>query len=174
MGPAVRKPFDVIIRHASEQDAEAMAAYMAALSAEALDTVTRRAPPSVDDERAFVRNAQSAERAFILLAVRGAEVVGLLDLWAGAASEFRHCGHFGMSVAKAWRGKGVGRQLLNTAMRDALAWEGFCRLELEVTPWNTPAIHLYESLGFQVEARKAKAANFRGAPEEVILMARTW
>ncbi|MDB5451763.1 MAG: hypothetical protein JWO33_341 [Caulobacteraceae bacterium] len=170
----VRKLSDVIIRNASEQDADAMAAYMAALSAEELDTVTRRPPPSVDDERAFVRKAQGAERAFILLAFCGGELVGLLDLWARGAPEFRHCGHFGMSVAKEWRGKGVGRRLLNVALRDALAWEGFCRLELEVTPWNTPAIRLYESLGFKVEARKAKAANFRGSPEEVILMARTW
>jgi len=170
----VRELSDVTIRRASEQDAEAMAAYMAALLAEGLDTVTRRAPPSVDDERTFVRNAQSAERAFILLAVCGGQVVGLLDLWAGASPEFRHCGHFGMSVAKEWRGKGVGRHLLDTAMHAALAWEGFCRLELEVTPWNTAAIHLYESLGFKIEARKAKAANFRGLPEEMILMARTW
>lgn len=170
----MRELCDVIIRSASEQDAEAMAAYMAALLAEQLDTVTRRAPPSLDDERTFVRNAQSAERAFVLLALCDGEVVGLLDLWAGASPEFRHCGHFGMSVAKEWRGKGVGRHLLNTALNNALAWEGFCRLELEVTPWNTVAIHLYKSLGFKVEARKAKAANFRGLPEEILLMARTW
>lgn len=81
----MRRLPEVIIRNASEQDAEAMAAFMAGLSAEALDTVTRRAPPSADDERAFVRNAESAERAFILLALCGAEVVGLLDLWAGAS-----------------------------------------------------------------------------------------
>lgn len=164
----------VTIRNASEHDAEAMAAYMAALSAEALDTVSRRPPRSVDDERAFVRKALSAERAFILLAFFHEEVVGLLDLWAGASPEFRHCGQFGMSVARDWRGKGIGRRLLVTALDDALAWEGFCRLELEVAPWNTPAIGLYESLGFNVEARKAKAVNFRGRPEEFILMACTW
>lgn len=40
--------------------------------------------------------------------------------------------------------------------------------------WNAPAIALYESLGFKLEARMAKAINLRGTPEDMLLMALTW
>jgi RimJ/RimL family protein N-acetyltransferase len=47
-------------------------------------------------------------------------------------------------------------------------------LEIEVVPWNAPAIALYQSLGFIVEATKAKAINLRGRPEDLLLMAMVW
>jgi hypothetical protein len=36
-------------------------------------------------------------------------------------------------------------------------WPGFCRIELDVVPWNTPGIRLYEPFGFAHEGRKRKA-----------------
>lgn len=151
-----------------------MTVFMSALSAEAPDTISRRLAPTVNEERAFVRRAEDAERAFILLALDADEVIGLLDLWAGSTACTRHSARFGMSVAKARRNQGVGRRLVQAAVDRALTWEGFCRLELEVTVWNAPAIRLYESLGFGVEGRRVKSLNLRGTPEDVLLMARTW
>lgn len=162
------------VRAATEADADRMVTYMSALTAEAPDTITRRPPPSSDDQRQFVRRAESAERAFILLAMQNDEVLGLLDLWAGGTPETRHSARFGMSVAKARRNRGVGRQLVGAAVERALAWDGFCRLELEVAAWNMPAIHLYERLDFKLEGRKCKAVNIRGLPEDTLVMARTW
>jgi GNAT superfamily N-acetyltransferase len=49
-------------------------------------------------------------------------------------------------VKPAWRGKGVGRQLL--ARLAQLAVERNCgRLEWAVLDWNEPAIHFYRGLG---------------------------
>ena len=79
-----------------------------------------------------------------------------------------------MSVAKAWRGRGVGRKLLAAAIDRARDWPGFCRIELECVAWNTAGVRLYESLGFVLEARKTKAINLRGRPEDMLLMALTW
>ena len=86
----------------------------------------------------------------------------------------RHSGAFGMSVDQAYRGQGIGRRLLEHGIAEARSWPGFCRLELGVTPWNVRAIALYESLGFVLEARKAKAINLRGQPEDDLLMALVW
>jgi putative acetyltransferase len=165
---------EVTIRRARQTDAAAMADYMAALMAERLDTITRREPPTVEDERDWVIQAEMAERGAILLALEGETVVGMLDLWAGDRPETRHAGQFGMSVAKAWRRHGVGRKLLVRAIEEARAWPGFRRLELECAPWNTGAIALYESLGFALEARMRYAMNLRGQPEDMLLMALTW
>jgi len=164
----------VVVRRAREDDAAAMSAYMAALMAERLDTITQREIPSVEDERDWVFQANVAERGMILLAMADDEVVGMLDLWAGTRPDDRHAGRFGMSVAKGWRRCGVGRALLGAAIERAREWPGFCRLELECAPWNTGAVALYESLGFEHEGRMRKALNLRGRPEDMLLMARTW
>jgi len=163
-----------VIRPARTDDAEAMVAYMTALTAEGLDTISVRFPPSLEDEREFVLRSKVSERILILLAFSGDDLVGMLDLSAGQRPSDRHAGRFGMSVAKAWRGRGVGRKLLAAAIEETRGWPGFCRIELECAPWNTPAIALYESLGFVLEARRRKALNLRGLPEDMLLMALTW
>jgi RimJ/RimL family protein N-acetyltransferase len=164
----------VVVRRAREADAAAMADYMAALTAERLQTITPREPPSVEDERDWVLQAAFAERGMILLAEVGDEVIGLLDFWGGERPDNRHAGSFGMSVAKAWRGRGVGRRMLQHVIEEARGWPGFCRIELECVAWNTNAIGLYESLGFVVEGRMVKAINLRGKPEDMLVMALTW
>ncbi len=171
---AALKPDEVRVRRAREADAAALAAYMAELMAERLDTISQRETPTVPEEREWVLRANVVERGMILLAQAGEAVIGLLDLWAGERDDNRHVGRFGMSVARDWRGRGVGRRLLTRAIKEARAWPGFCRLELECVSWNAPAIALYESLGFKLEARMAKTINLRGKPEDMLLMALTW
>jgi putative acetyltransferase len=164
----------VEVRRAREADAAALADYMAGLMAERLDTISRREIPSVPEERDWILRATMVERGMILLAMVDDAVVGALDLWAGERPDNRHTGQLGMSVARPWRGRGVGRRLLMRAIEEVRAWPGFCRLELECVAWNAPAIALYESTGFKLEARMAKAINLRGRPEDMLLMALTW
>ncbi|MGN1180563.1 MAG: ribosomal protein S18-alanine N-acetyltransferase [Suilimivivens sp.] len=53
-------------------------------------------------------------------------------------------------VAEKFRQKGIGRSLMEYMLREApLFGIGDCTLEVRVS--NTPAIHLYESLGFKGE-----------------------
>lgn len=53
-------------------------------------------------------------------------------------------------VASDFRGKGIGRALMEHMLREAaLHGMGDCTLEVRVS--NVPAIHLYESLGFKSE-----------------------
>jgi len=164
----------IVIRPARIDDAEAMVAYLAALTAERLDTISLQTSPTLEDEREFVLRSQLSERILILLAFAGETMVGMLDLSAGDRPSDRHAGRFGMSVAKAWRARGVGRKLLVAVIQETQAWPGFCRIELECAPWNAPAIALYESMGFELEARRRKALNLRGRPEDMLLMALTW
>jgi RimJ/RimL family protein N-acetyltransferase len=165
---------DIIIREPVASDAAALAAYTAALVAEGPGTITLRVAPTVEQEVEFITKNAAAERAFILIAVDGDRVVGLLDLQAGEREHNRHSGRFGMSVAKDHRGQGLGRRLLEEMIAKTKHWPGFCRIELEVFPHNTAAIRLYESAGFEVEARKTKAVNMQGKPEDLLLMALTW
>lgn len=163
-----------LIREITQGDAEALVAYVEALVAEGTGTITLRKAPSLEQEREFIAKSEAAERAFILVAVDGERVIGMLDLQAGERDFNRHCGRFGMSVAKDWRGRGVGRAILKAAITKTREWPGFCRIELEVFPHNTAAIALYESLGFELEARKVKAVQMQTQPEDLLLMALVW
>lgn len=164
----------IVIREPVASDAEALAAYTAALVAEGTGTITLRRAPTVEEEAEFIAKMAAAERAFILLAVEGDRIVGLLDLQAGDREHNRHVGRFGMSVAKDKRGQGIGRRMLEDMIEKTRGWPGFCRIELEVFPHNVAAIRLYESAGFELEARKRKAVKLEGQPEDLLLMALTW
>lgn len=164
----------VVVRPARMFDAPAMVDYMDALISERLDTISIRTCPSLEDEREWIMRAEISDRLLILLATHGEEVIGMLDLSAGERADNRHAGRFGMSVARRWRGCGVGRKLLAAAIEAAREWPGFCRIELECVAWNQAGIRLYEGLGFVLEARKTKAVNLRGRPEDMLLMALTW
>jgi len=164
----------IVIRPARMFDARAMVDYMDRLIAERLDTISVRTVPTLEDEREWILRSEVSERALILLAVHSEEVVGMLDLSAGERPDNRHTGRFGMSVAKRWRGRGVGRTLLAAAVEAAREWPGFCRIELECVAWNAAGIRLYQSLGFELEGRKTKAINLRGRPEDMLVMALTW
>jgi RimJ/RimL family protein N-acetyltransferase len=164
---------NVVMRRAVVDDAEALSKFMNALADEKLDTISgSRFSP--EEEREFINKATKNGRAFLLIALDDHEVIGMLDLWAGDKPHSRHMGRLGTSVLASYRGKGVGRKLLERAIDEARKWPGFCRIELDVVPWNTPAIRLYESVGFVREGTKRKAAVFGDKTIDLIQMALVW
>jgi RimJ/RimL family protein N-acetyltransferase len=56
----------------------------------------------------------------------------------------------GMSVAREWRGKGVGTALMQACV-DWARERGIHKLALQVWPHNEAALRLYEKFGFQRE-----------------------
>ena len=169
---------DTTIRRVTPDDAAATAAYMCAIRGEVadggLDTIPWRPPKSEAQQREFLKIVADAPNAVLYAAFAEREAVGLVDIIGGSHEFDRHSGVLGVSVAKAWRGQGLGRRLMQAAIEEARNWPGFCRIELIVVTWNSGAIALYEDLGFQIEARKRKAVNFRGVPEDEFLMALVW
>jgi GNAT superfamily N-acetyltransferase len=81
----------------------------------------------------------------IYLAVRQGEVIGCCTLVAIGPNEFE-IGK--MSVAEPYRRGGVGRQLLDKVISEARRL-GARRLYLETNAKLTPAIRLYEAVGFR-------------------------
>ena len=146
---------------------------MNTLADENLDTVSGIRPTTAEEVE-FVEKAAKNGRAFFLIALDADEVIGVLDLWAGEKPINRHAGQLGTSVLAPYRRKGIGRRLLDSAIREAKTWPGFCRIELQVVPWNEPAIRLYESVGFTREGTKRKAAILGGKAVDLIQMALVW
>jgi ribosomal protein S18 acetylase RimI-like enzyme len=86
-----------------------------------------------------------------LVAVAGDELVGSVHV-----ARSRHgFGELGMTVAQAWRGRGVGSALLAAAIESARA-DGLHKLSLSVFAHNQRAIALYKKFGFIEEGRRVK------------------
>ena len=163
----------VAIRRAVVSDAAMVAAYRARLLSERPKAV-RVQPLTEAHERKEIEEAQANGRAFILIATADGKVVGHLGLWAGTEPHNRHAARFGVSVDRDLRRLGIGRRLIETAIRETKAWPGFCRIDLECDADNGVVIRLYESLGFVVEGRMRKSRDFGGGPQDSLLMALVW
>jgi len=108
----------------------------------------------------FVRESV-ATGAAQFVAVDGSTVVGWCDIFPSWAHAIKHCGSVGMGLLPAYRGQGIGQQLLAACIAKARA-NGITRIKLEVRADNAHAIKLYECMGFAHEAPKRNGMRFDG------------
>ncbi len=112
------------------------------------------------------------ERRLQLVAVHGGEVIGQLGLQQYLRVRQAHVGSFGMGVATAWQGKGVGSRLLTAALDVADNWMNLHRVELTVYVDNEAAQRLYRKFGFEVEGVLRDSALRDGVFVDTVSMAR--
>jgi len=111
------------------------------------------------------------------------ELNNTLSLWLVAMDHDKLVGYIGsqtvlgegdmmnLAVAPNYRRMGIGEGLVN-ALVAALSARGATRLALEVRASNTPAIALYEKLGFQVAGRRPNY--YRNPKEDALIMRKEW
>jgi len=105
---------------------------------------------SVADERRYLKTVQRHPDAAVFVAEDDGRLVARLSLSRDPHPASRHVADLGLMVDAAYRRRGIGRTLLEEAVVWARA-AGIRKLELHVFPWNEPALHLYESFGFERE-----------------------
>jgi ribosomal protein S18 acetylase RimI-like enzyme len=141
----------------------------------ALDAVSRErdylafleAPP-IEEVRAFV--ARNIARGYPqLVALDEGRVVGWCDVLPMDRPIMRHCGVLAMGLLPAYRGRGIGEQLMRQALSAAREL-GLSRIELSVRADNTRAARLYAKLGFAVEGRKRRAFLVDGVHHDLVVM----
>jgi RimJ/RimL family protein N-acetyltransferase len=162
------------IREAREADAEALLEYVIALASEpGIPIVTTRERAlawTIESEAEYIRLHREQRNAVCLVALGGERIIGTLDMMGGDRAETEHCVTLGMSVAKDWRDRGIGRALMTRALEWARETDGVSRVELEVFPHNARAIHLYESMGFEHEGRRRRAFVKEGVALDALVM----
>ena len=148
--PGFRAAVDVVARETK---------YLAFLEAPPLEDVTR-----------FVRdNIEHGSPQFVVLSA--ATVVGWCDVIPNRTRViYSHCGSLGIGLLPEFRGKGIGRQLMQRGIDAAFAF-GLTRIELTVRERNANAIALYNSLGFEVEGLHRNAVCIGGQYENLYSMA---
>jgi RimJ/RimL family protein N-acetyltransferase len=126
--------------------------------------------PPLEASRAFVRGVQEAGGVHLVAIAPGGGVVGWCDVYRSPREGFRHVGSLGMGLLPGYRGRGLGRRLMEAAI--ARAWEaGLERIELEVFASNSPARALYEKLGFVTEGVKRRSRKLDGRYDDNVFMA---
>jgi RimJ/RimL family protein N-acetyltransferase len=142
----------------------------------ALDVVARErkyltmleAQPEPDTLRFVKSNLENGNPMMVALA--GDKVIGWCDVRREFFPSRAHRGTLGMGLLPEWRGRGVGRRLLEATLAQARR-SGFKRIELDVHADNSRAIALYEKVGFVREGVVRDASLIDSVFRDAILMA---
>jgi ribosomal protein S18 acetylase RimI-like enzyme len=127
------------------------------------------APPLEETTKFVLNSIKQKNPHFVVLS--GGKVVGWCDVLRKTDRVvYSHCGTLGIGLLPKFRGRGIGRQLMQTTI-DA-AWQyGMTRIELTVREHNANAIALYKKLGFQIEGLQRNAVRIDGQYQNVYAMA---
>jgi ribosomal protein S18 acetylase RimI-like enzyme len=126
--------------------------------------------PPLEDVRSFVLdNIEHGYPQFVVLSER--TVAGWCDVIPNRSRiVYSHCGTLGIGLLPDFRGRGIGRRLMQRTIDAAFAF-GLTRIELTVREANVNAIALYQSLGFETEGLHQNAVCIEGQYENLYSMA---
>lgn len=163
---------DYIIRKIEIEDAENIIEYVEARSAES-DNLTFGVGEfnmTIENERKFLQSIIDDDNSMMLLALKGHEIIGQIHYSGQKRKRVRHVGEFGMTVAKAYWGQGIGRALLESMIEWAKASPYCEKINLRVRDDNINAIALYRSMGFKVEGLLKRDMKINGEFVDAMMM----
>ena len=149
-------------------DRDALVGFVASLSAHDLLFLPRDlGHPKVVD--AWMRSLDAGELVS-LVAREAGKMVGCTAIFVDELSWSRHVGELRVLVAPDWRGRGLGRTLIQECFAQALEL-GLGKLVAQMTVDQRSAIALFEELGFRAEALLGKhVADREGKLHDLVLL----
>lgn len=144
-----KKGNEVVFRYPTPTDFADMYSFACDIGSE--DTfVALDAPPTEAEEHDFfermIREVKEKESIYLMAYVDGAFAGnGRVNRGKG---RHRHTGSMGISLRSAFRGGGIGTELMKSLIDEARTL-GLRLLTLTCFETNAPALHVYEKLGFQ-------------------------
>lgn len=152
----------VTIRVARNSDAQSLLDLANAVVAE--DIFQLLTPPelhlTIESEEEWIALYNSRPNRIILIAEVDGKLVGQLDFCNGQKIRLAHTGEFGMSIARDYRGQGIGQLLLKGLLDWAKSTGTIEKIGLNVHSNNLAAIALYKKMGFEVEGIRRKELKY--------------
>lgn len=148
----------VTIRSAQPDDATPLLAYVRSVAAETSFFIMQADEFNFTDEqeRQWIQDHLDGPGKLTVMAEVSGSVVGFLSFENGPHRRVAHRGTFGFSVARDWRGRGIGTALLQTLIEWAEANPLIEKIGMAVFANNERAIRLYRKLGFVEEGRRPR------------------
>jgi ribosomal protein S18 acetylase RimI-like enzyme len=161
-------PPGILVRPIEYRDIPGFHAAVGAVAAERL-WLARTSGFSIEQTAVFIAgNIAHGHPQFV--ADNGGRIVGWCDIFPSAREVSQHVGVLGMGVLREWRGRGVGRRLIEAAL--AAAEGRFEQVDLDVYAGNAAAIALYRNVGFVEQGRKRRGRKLDGVYDDIVLMTR--
>ena len=111
---------------------------------------------SVEEKEKFLEDKENSPCEIQICALVDDRIVGLAGISAvGLKDKVKHRAELGISIEKAYYGKGIGTALTKACIECAKT-AGYRQLELEVVAENTNAIALYRKFGFTETGRNPR------------------
>ena len=109
------------------------------------------------------RRLWSSSDAFVVGAFDEDRLVGIAGFYRDQGIKSRHKGHvWGVYVSSAFRGKKLGRALMERLLERAWTVKGVEQILISVTSTQAAAMALYRSLGFEPFGREPRALKVNG------------
>lgn len=167
-------PSKASLRGITETDAEGYRACLDRVAAERR-YLAFTAAPALNEVKFYIKAMLQRGLPFIVAVDGHDQVVGWCNIHVLPQTPhrvgFSHVGTVGMGLDAAWRGRGLGREMLQTVF-DAAGKAGIERVELQVYASNESAVKLYRKFGFVTEGVKSRARKLDGQYDDIIMMAR--
>lgn len=116
---------------------------------------------TAEEEGEFLAEKAASEREIEIVAIVDGEIVGTAGIEAiGAKYKVCHRAEFGIAIARAHWGQGLGKALTEACVACAKQ-AGYAQLELTVVEENKSAIDLYRKVGFVEYGRNPRGFRSR-------------
>ena len=164
----------VRIRRALPEDAGAVLRYLGQVGGETDNLTFGSEGPGLteSEERQYLTGAGGSDNSLAIVATVGDAIVGSLTFDGGRRPRLRHAGEFGISVAQAYAGLGIGKALIEHMLDWAERGGVVRKINLKVRVDNAAAIGLYERMGWVREGRTTRDTLIDGQFNDCLLMGR--
>ena len=164
---------DLIFRYPVDKDLYVLRDYINTLSKERTFIIFQGEQVSLKEEKIYLDSqlkAITANKAVQLLAFSEGKLVGNTQINLQAKA-IKHIGVFGISLAKEFRGEGIGTLLMEKLIGEAKQHlKGLKIITLEMFGNNKIAEKLYRKMGFIKYGNLPKGIIYRGTPVDHIYM----
>jgi len=163
----------ITYRKATVDDAKALLTYKKQVFDES-DYLSRPGSEynvTVEEEAQQLEEVLKAENTLVWVAAKDDEIISYLHMNPSNLSRMKHSAVLGITVKKSYRGQGIGKKMLEEAIRFFEA-SSLHRLELTVVSKNEIAIALYKKFGFVEEGLMKDVIKKGDTYYDVLAMAR--
>lgn len=160
-----RKGTDIIIRYPAKADVGAMLSYINTLSEERTFILFQGEQLTLKEEKKHLTEYLKKikeHKAVVLLVFHHDMLIGEAQIGLKEKAE-KHVGSLGISVAKGYRGEGIGKLLMRYVLQEAKKnLPGLTLCVLGMCEGNDIAHQMYKTFGFSEYGRLPEGLKYRG------------